>query len=137
MLRAAVERMPAEWHVKFERAAEDVRWAIGQADALEDRRNDIVHAPLHLVTPMKVFREGITKTEVIRGAHVEPHNWFLNYRARKLTGKELLSEFRWVRDTALTLRGYLDEIDANLRFEHGAWPRRPKMPTRREIRKRP
>jgi hypothetical protein len=69
-------------------------WLLDRCNSLAEARDDAVHAPLI------AYREGIF-----------PNSAFGNPRASNLLNKDLLSEFRWCRDTALVLSDFCGRLD--------------------------
>jgi hypothetical protein len=138
MLKEAVETMGTPWTERYPKALEDIKWLIGQSESLEDRRNDVVHAPLQLVTDRSRVAGARDRKALISLTRVVVHDWFLNYRAGKLANKELLSEIRWCRDQAVSLRDFTSTIDSTLRFGRALpqWPRRPQPPPHQRLKGR-
>lgn len=132
LLEAAVKTAPKELtsgHPKFK---DDLLWLLARVEALEDTRNNVVHAPLHLefdsddlAPPIAQYKKG----DFISVASVLPMDFGNNTRAKNLIGKNLLSEYRWCRDSLVKLRVFLRAIDESV--DSGkTWPRRPKLPIR-------
>jgi hypothetical protein len=117
MLKAVVNgERDEELHGEFPRLREEVLWLLGQANALEDSRNDAIH------TPMSDFRDP---------PRVVPMWAFGHPRALKLANKpDLLSDLLWIRDTALALRDYAGELDHAITSFRAKWPKRPSLPNR-------
>jgi hypothetical protein len=95
----------------------EIQWVCGQANTLEDLRNDALHSALF--GPAEI--EG--KVSVIASTGLG------HVRAKKLEGKDLLVEFRRFRDTADTLSNYVMAIDQALQNGQ-TLPERPKLPPR-------
>jgi len=134
MLKAAVaDNVLSDSQPQF---ASDVLWLCGEADKLEDSRNSAIHSPL-------IFHSPSNALSVQRGTagKVLPLVAFGNPRAMKLHKKDLLTEFRWCRDAAVTL----NDFAKSLFFAVGSdapWPRRPSLPNRgqrkiRQVAQRP
>lgn len=126
MLEAAVLNLSVRESESNPKAADDVVWLLRRVDALEEDRNNAIHAPLStqggLVSALFGYEEGIVAEDV----------WG-NKRAAKLKGKDLLTEYRVCRDTALILRDYAEAIyDAWSfgRVRRHEWPSRPSLPNR-------
>ena len=83
-----------------EELAEEVTWICKQADAIEEVRNNAVHSPL-----WGTLNQAGT-------AEIQPVTGLGHIRAAKLSRTELLSEFRWCRDAATTLRDHATRIDS-------------------------
>jgi hypothetical protein len=112
MLKAAIIFKHPAIRQSFPTALDDVCWMINQAEALEDARNDIVHSPV-MRLPGK------------QGEPVVVRPWNSGqYRATKLGKRpDLLLEFLWCRDTALTLRDYASSMDIALEALHSRMAR--------------
>jgi hypothetical protein len=115
MLVAAL-KSKIDLHPLHSKMSDDVIWICGQANTLEDLRNDAIHSPLW-------------GSPAGKGASVQPLATFGNVRASKLLNKNLLAEFRWCRDSATRLRDFAMKIDAAL-SGRAPWPDRPKLPAR-------
>ena len=111
----------------------DVKWLLLEAEKLEDRRNNFTHAPLCLVIETDGESDAITAELVLKEGHVQPFHWGGNARAKRLAEKDLLSEFNWCRDTALTLRDFSIALDEAIDGS-APWPKRPKLPTHQPTR---
>ena len=126
MLKAVLQGMSLDERSKYPKFIGDVEWLLTETTKLEDMRNNVVHAPLLL----------ITKSELVP----EVHNMVLpkaqTPRGVKLLGKDLLKEYRWCRDAAIVLRDYAEAIQLILYWQSlgalppDAWPRRPSLPNR-------
>lgn len=84
---------------------EKVTWLLDEADKLEDARNDAIHSPL-----VSSKGENLSAIQPASAHRVLPLTAFGNRRALKLGQKELLSEFRWCRQAAITLRDFAHEL---------------------------
>jgi hypothetical protein len=106
---------------------EDIKWVCGQADKLEELRNNALHSPYwgHIGMGNKV-----TIMPNINLGHV---------RAGKLFSKNLLKEFRYCRDYCVLLSKFAWQMDCALSDLSLPWPDRPKPPNRGEtnVRKQP
>lgn len=102
------------------RYLDDVKWLCGQADTLEDARNDAIHSPL-----LGMRR---SSTSVV----VMPRTGLGHFRANKLADRgNLLAEFRRCRDASLILAKFALDMDLalmNLNDKH-PWPDRPRLPS--------
>jgi hypothetical protein len=113
------------WLRKHPRDFEAVKWLVDKTTALEDDRNNVVHAPIWS-----------SKLDNV----ILPNATWGNARALKLEKKNpvLLAEYRHVRDTALALRNYAYDLYHALgndpRF---AWPQKPVLPKRPHQQKPP
>jgi hypothetical protein len=97
----------------------EIRWINGQATKIEDARNDALHSPLW------GYKRGETETIVM------PVTGLGHTRAQKLieAKRGLLADFRWCRDSALVLTGYVRDIEETL-SGRGLWPERPSLRNR-------
>jgi hypothetical protein len=103
---------------------DDLNWLIERTRSLEDWRNDAIHSPLFSVDKSLY---GMTYA-----GKVAPAGWLFNPRAIKLSARtDLLAEFRFCRDTAITLSEYALAMDGALVHLKRAWPDRPSLPTRK------
>jgi hypothetical protein len=94
---------------------EDIKWVCKQAETLEDLRNDLIYAPFVIwrsqPVPVAVYYD------------------MGHPRASKLKYKDLLVEFKWFCDTAITLRDFCLLADEQF-WRPESWPQRPRLPTR-------
>jgi hypothetical protein len=98
---------------------DDLLWLCGQADRVEESRNDAVHSPLWVddLNPQR--------------RQVQPRTEFGHKRAKNLATKNLLAEFRWCRDYSILLGQFADDIRLSLTTDgQTPWPHRPKEPRR-------
>jgi hypothetical protein len=124
MLKAAVTHLPVNWERST--LVEDVTWLINRAESLEDARNDAIHSPLFAVNKSLYGMQYETPIEKIA-----PARWLFNPRAIGLAKrKNLLGEFRYCRDTAITLADYAQLIERALINPGRPWPDRPSLPSR-------
>lgn len=135
MLKAAVASPRALEGGPFPKLQDDISWLLGQAMKLEDRRNDIIHAPLFsLVDPGTNVSLVAQYFALQVGAEVIPNLMLQNTRATKLVDKnpkgQMLADFRWCRDSILALRDYASLITLGITVDQRAWPDRPQMPSR-------
>jgi hypothetical protein len=95
---------------------EGIFWLLKQVDdALAGHRNDAIHSPLSFMTgPF--------------GTVLEPSRFSGSPRAKGLTGKDLMSEFKWYRERADVLANYAAKIHAALRLPERPWPEIPALP---------
>jgi len=106
------------WLREKPRDFEAVKWLVDKATALEDDRNNIVHAP--------IWSSKIDEA-------ILPSGTWGNVRALKLQKRNtpLIAEYRYVRDTAIVLRNYAYDVyhalGGDRRF---AWPQKPALPSR-------
>ena len=98
-----------------EEGLENIKWIIARASELEDDRNNAVHAPLQSSESTKL---------------VFPSSSFGNTRAKNLENKDILKEFRRLRDTAILLRDFSHRLSHVLADSRRTWPKRPRLPDR-------
>jgi hypothetical protein len=128
ILEAAINHVGEEVHRRFPLLASDVLWLTGRANSLEDKRNNVVHAPLAEVTsPLVAGLAGLQMGDVYPGG-------VLNECALKLSksthhiGKDLLEQLHLYRDYAEALASFSDEIFTAWRKPTSAWPEKPSLP---------
>ncbi|MES3027040.1 MAG: hypothetical protein V4820_04175 [Pseudomonadota bacterium] len=129
MLAAALAEMPFEAPGWTEELRIYVPWILKEVADIEERRNNAVHVPLHIVAkpdtlPIK------DRANFIKAGEVRPHDWAHNTRARQMAGKALLAEYRACRDAAVDIRDVVRVIgncvDRRRRNQlNYAWPRIP------------
>jgi hypothetical protein len=127
MLEAAlfVRASDEEWAENFPKAVDDIRWLLHRTNGVADQRNDAIHAPCSL---------GIDGHEL----EIMPIVFFGNPRAKKLRGKDIMSEFAWYEKSADTLKAFTREIESALMEPRAPypWPEKPQMPTLEQFRRR-
>jgi hypothetical protein len=94
----------------------ELKWICDRAQALEDDRNNIIHAPLWAFESKQVM----------------PETGLGHIRAKKLADRDLKTNFRWVRDSAAILSDYARDINRVLErhAQSAALPQRPSLPIR-------
>lgn len=124
VLMAGVENLPDldPWPM----LKPDVAWLCERVNSLEDARNNIVHGPLALQVSLSAFHDRPSAKQARQRATVTPLHFGGNTRAKKMAGKDLLAEFRRVRDHAVALRTFAAKMDDALNDETGSWPTRPR-----------
>jgi hypothetical protein len=138
--RLLVEKL-ADWMSQERREqlpalAEDLKFLTKRAQSLEDKRNDVIHAPID------VQRNALVSMGLSGGRYGEIYAAALNTRGRSLAGPtrrtdhQLLAVIRLYRDYATALAEYAKAIRyAWIAREAGrrrAWPRRPPVPQLRD-----
>lgn len=126
MLEAAINNISVSEERNNPRAKEDIIWLIRRVDALEDDRNNAIHAPLYV-------KHGLVLALLGGAPGIAVEDVWGNKRAEKLKGKNLLTEYRWCRDMAVVLRDYGEAIYDAWGFGKGrrhAWPEKPQLPNR-------
>ena len=118
-LRSALSDLPrakqegTEW---VRRAREEIEWILERADSLADQRNNAVHSPL--IGELEANKWKLTS-----------FTFFGHPRAKKLAGKELLSQFTWYWRTFRVLRAYAQHVRLALYIKpYPGWPERPSLP---------
>lgn len=99
---------------------EDIKWLRGQADRLEEARNNAIHSPLLGIRygPKKVM--------------IGPRESLGHMRAGKLAkNKNIIAEFRRCRDASLVLAKFVFDMDRALSMmdDKHPWPDRSRLPT--------
>jgi hypothetical protein len=123
MLKAVVAHTQPQW--QRDSLLVDVNWLIDRANSLEGLRNDAIHSPLFSVD--KSFYGGSSFSD----EKIAPAWWLFNPRAKSLSERaNLLSEFRYCRDTTIKLADYAQLIDRALVNKRNVWPSRPSLPER-------
>jgi hypothetical protein len=102
---------------KYPAASEDIKWICDRADALSDARNNAVHAPLTF------DRTDPNEAKVVTA------DFFGHPRAKRLSGKDLSAEFKWIAESAAALKLFAIQIAHALQFPE-QWPKRPDLPKR-------
>lgn len=130
MLKAAFSQLDAKEIRLNPTAVDDIKWACGQIDALEEARNNAIHSPLHMFVFSREFN-------LPHG--VLPNDVYGNTRAAKLRNKDLLTEYRYVRDATIVLRDFIDGIEEswNWTYRRSSAPVRPQLPNRGQKNPRP
>jgi hypothetical protein len=131
MLKAISKHPPAFWNRS--EIETEIGWLVDRASELENLRNDAIHSPLFSVSKSMYGGFDLNPRE-----KVAPAYWLFNPRAVNLSKREnILIEFRYCRDYAITLADYAQLIDRSLINRRGAWPNRPPLPNRVEKSSRP
>jgi hypothetical protein len=76
---------------------------LNAVDEFSIRRNTAVHAPIVQLMDVKTFE-----------FRIEPNHWYGNTFAKRLRGKDVLTEFRWYVGQTQVLRNYAMRINAHL-----------------------
>lgn len=106
-----------------------VPWLLAEVSDIEDRRNNAVHVPLHLIADIDVLPVQ-DRAHFLKAGEVRAHTWAKNMRAQKIAEKALLAEYRACRDAAVDVRDHVRFIgdcveQRRQRQENVAWPRVP------------
>lgn len=116
MLRDAVPFIDQSKLDAFPAAVRDLKWLLGKADIVADRRNSAIHAPCSIGPGENGELE------------IQP-DFGMNPRAKKLRGTQVLQEFEWCANCADALRRFARSADVALALEGYAWPDRPPLPS--------
>lgn len=127
MLEAAIKEMVPP-HID-ETSKEAVLWLLKQVEALEDARNNVIHVPLTSYDH-PLWQELVSPD--LKG--VLPDDTYLHVRAKRMRAKDVLSEYRYCRDSAMALEKYASDILMWSNKE--PFPQRPRLPNRGQ-KKRP
>ena len=91
----------------------EILWCLNEINNLEDLRNNAIHSPV-------LFDSGT----------VTAWHHLGNLRAKNLSGKNLLTEFRWFYDSVIVLREYCEKLTDCFHRPDNPIPRRPVLPNR-------
>lgn len=132
LLEAAIEGRSNHWIGSDPNAkhCEPILFILRETSKLEDARNNMIHSPLVFMSPE--LADMLDKD----AAGVVPYDWYGNPRARRLLRKNLLIEFRWLRDSATALTNYAFSINHAWGERSGPLLDRPKLPTREDQKNR-
>jgi hypothetical protein len=136
MLDAAINWVMPERHKRFPRLAADILWITQRANSLEDRRNNVIHAPLDEATGIVAAMAGLTHGSVFPGGLFNERSGKL-MKATVLSGKDLLREMIVYRDCAQMLADFSDDIFAAWRGKASTWPERPDLPSLKDKASKP
>jgi hypothetical protein len=131
LIEELVDYFGAEKYTAAPSLTEDLLFLARRGHDLEDKRNDVIHAPVSSIDhPLLAKALGAQPEEIIAGS--------FNVRGRKLKGpanrrgRELLAAIKLYRDYATALSKYASDInDAWLDRDtkrRRAWPKRPTLP---------
>lgn len=134
LLRATVQQMDYDMCQRNPLAQNEMKWFFGQLDRLEEDRNNAIHAPLSNFShpTWKLLAEALNMPP-LRQPGVQPDDVRWNKRAEKLKNKNLLVEFRCVRDEIIAFNEYADEIESAWNWTDDGkdkWPQRPQLASR-------
>ncbi len=96
---------------------EDIAWLVNKTNHLSDDRNNIVHAPLTVLSQA----EGKIVNKVV------PNTFFDNPRASKLSQHDLEARLTWVTTTSRALTFYARRLDWGLASGLQSWPAKPQL----------
>lgn len=134
LLRAAASAATEQFEEAWPRLIPDILWICKETEALEDTRNNVVHAPLQLLLDVAKIPDEKSQRAFIAASEVAPFDMGENFRAKRLVAKDILLEFRWCRDRLLALRNFTASVDTAWE-KTLPWPDRPTLPTREDTRK--
>jgi hypothetical protein len=109
--------------------AADLAWILSETEKLEDTRNNIVRAPLWYMDPRS--RLYWYKGESPAAPVVRPYDAEGNPRAKRLSQKDLLVEYRWFRDSCMALAEFTGALMEKWAFWQPIRDR-PRLPTRED-----
>ncbi|MEQ1930178.1 MAG: hypothetical protein ABL957_06540 [Parvularculaceae bacterium] len=110
MLKATVNEMSAEEHRFNPKAKSEMAWLFGQVDRLEEARNNVIHAPLSSLDWPQYNRMARLMGLPPKPEGVRPADLRGNRQAVRLQNKNLLAEYRLVRDEVMIFRDYVEAI---------------------------
>jgi hypothetical protein len=93
----------------------DVKWIYDRSNELEHDSNNIINSLLR----------SSNRTDVVL-----PATAFINPWGNALSSKNILKEYRRLRDTAILLREFCFNIAQAMGDENRPWPERPQLPSR-------
>ena len=129
-LLKAVVQTATEWQKRtYPKLRDDMEWLLKEVNSLEDARNNAAHSPLMLISRKKSLLAAAL-AHALEQDRVTPESAMGNPRALALAKKDLLTEFEWCRDSALTYRDFVIHINRALWTAGYTWPSRPKLPNR-------
>lgn len=100
----------------LDRARKDIEFILNKVDSMSDARNNAIHSP---------YLFAIDRGEIT----MQPFDFFGSPRAKKLSGKDLLLEFRRQTETATVLSTFSKSVRLGLYLDPDpGWPRRPTLP---------
>lgn len=114
LLRALLDNPTREWwRPRFVECAKE---ATNEANRLEDRRNNAVHAPLF-------FQPASLYGDTTRREKIAPAEWLQHPRALTLAKRgNILTEFRECRDGIISLSDYVRQMNSALANPNRPWP---------------
>lgn len=134
MLKAAIQQMGPDMRRRNPLAQGEMKWLFGQLDRLEEDRNNAIHAPLSTFShPSWQLLAQALNMPVRRQRGVQPDDVRWNRRAANLKNKDLLIEYRYVRDAVIAFRDYANVIESSWNWTDDGddpWPQRPSLPNR-------
>ena len=125
MLRAAIMASTQErLAVELPKAKDDIKWLLDRADSVAEQRNTAIHAPMSLVLGNKEIE-------------LHPLAYHGNPRARKLVGKDILTEFDWYEKCADALTDFARAARRAIAGDSAPWPEKPQMPRLQQRKNKP
>jgi hypothetical protein len=127
ILEAAISGIGKERHLESPKIAEDVIWLVKRGHDLEDKRNNVIHAPLiELTNALAAALSGE------KHGSITPSMALQNTRAIKLrkslgTAPNLLREIRFCRDYATALATFARDL-SKAWAKQRPWPKTPRLP---------
>lgn len=106
-----------------DRAKKDIKYILDEVDKMSGLRNNAIHSPYLFAIDGKTIK-------------MESFDFFMSPRAKELSGKDLLVEFKWQRQTANALSGFAQRVRLALYLvPEPEWPSRPTPLARKDKRK--
>ncbi len=103
------------------RAVNDIECILKKVDSMSGASNNAIHSPYLFA----IEGEAIT---------MQPFDFFMSPRAKELSGKDLLLEFRKQRETFSALSAFTQSVRlAFYLIPEPAWPMRPTLPTAKGV----
>jgi hypothetical protein len=109
------------WITNLPKAKDDIEWLLSKVNALADKRNNAIHAPIF--APIGAEPE------------IKPLTFFGNPNAKKLVGKDIFREFQWYENYFNAVTRFAASITMALGSHQNpvgspmSWPDRPDLPT--------
>ena len=130
MLKALMNPIIAADFHQFPKLVADVSWILGEADKIEEIRNNAVHAPLIWIGDHPAIAALAAELE----SPVIPNVILGNKRALLVSRPGMrggpIKEYRWGKDASLVLRDFTVTIGVAMTVEGAPWPDRPQLPNR-------
>lgn len=99
-----------------ERARNDIEYILTKVDSISGPRNNAIHSPYLFAIEGKAIT-------------MQSFDFFMSPRAKELSGKDLLLEFRRQRETSTALSAFSQNVRLALYLiPEPQWPRRPTLP---------
>lgn len=104
------------------RARNDIEYILASVDSISGPRNDAIHSPYLFALEGKAIT-------------MRSFDFFMSPRAKALSGKDLLLEFKRQRETSTALSAFAQRVRLALYLiPQPPWPKRPNLPTATGVR---